>query len=289
MNTLDIFCFTSVARTKSFSITARELLISQQAVSRHIKSMEDELGFPLFLRNYQNVHLTEAGELMLRYFLERDRLINSFRKTLSDDSPACLHIGISQWLGCTDSFQAILDRFSKRHPEVRLYIHELTASETQDLLLRDRLDLLLTTRYSASFLPIDWQMHPLSEEPVFLLGSSRRKYESDRLSVYPFFSSFGGEADADSARSQFRALCAEQGFCPEHVDILPDMGSVCISVLLNKGLAPSLRHSSLSANPDYTLLPTARTVTAVLCMPFQPGDPNLRELVRIAGESEASS
>ena len=112
MNYLDVFCFTSVARTRSFSITARELMISQQAVSRHIKSLEDELGFPLFLRNFQNVQLTDAGELMLAYFLERDKLLNPFLQDRDrpSDRPG-LSIGCSQWLGCPDRFQAALERF----------------------------------------------------------------------------------------------------------------------------------------------------------------------------------
>ena len=91
MNQLGILCFTSVARTQSFSATARELRISQQAVSKHIRTLEDELGFPLFLRSYQTVQLTKAGEQMLNYFDQRDRLLNGiqehFRSVLS-----CIHM-----------------------------------------------------------------------------------------------------------------------------------------------------------------------------------------------------
>ena len=76
MNRLNILCFLSAARTKSFSATARELHITQQAVSRHIRSLEDELGYPLFFRNTQAVHLTRAGEKMIRYFEEREQLLN---------------------------------------------------------------------------------------------------------------------------------------------------------------------------------------------------------------------
>ena len=289
MNTLDIFCFTSVARTGSFSITAKELLISQQAVSRHIKSMEDELGFPLFLRNYQSVRLTEAGELMLRYFMERDRLVSRYRKSRADGgAPSSLRIGISQWPGYTDRSLSILERFSGLHPEVRLTVHELTAQEARDMLLQDRLDLLFTTRYSASLLPVDWQVRVLSEEPLWLLGSARRRYDTARLASYPFFAPSGGEADEESARSQLQALCGTWGVRPEHVEILPDMGSVCINVLLKNGLAPSILRSRLTDNPNYTLLPTDRSVTSVLCMPYQPEAPLLREFARIA-ESEASS
>ena len=61
MNKLDIFCFTSVARTKSFSLTAKELRISQQAVSKHIRAIEEETGYQLFFRDRTPVELTMAG------------------------------------------------------------------------------------------------------------------------------------------------------------------------------------------------------------------------------------
>lgn len=285
MNTLDIFCFTSVARTKSFSITARELLISQQAVSRHIKSMEDELGFPLFLRNYQSVQLTEAGSLMLSYFLERDSLLSAYQRSRrNDSSPACLHIGISQWLGSTEAFHDVLTQFSSGCPEVRLYLHELTALEAREMLLQEQLDLLLTTRYSASFLPVDWRVQPFSEEPLFLLGSAGFKAEQLKSSSFPVFGPAGGEADIDSARAALRVLCTELGIWAERIEILPDMGSVCLNVLLQKGLAPSLRQDSLTSNPEYAFYPMNRSVSVVLCTPHQPADPALCELARIAAE-----
>lgn len=51
MNELSVLCFLSVTDTHSFSNTARELKITQQAVSRHIQTLEEELGFPLLIRD----------------------------------------------------------------------------------------------------------------------------------------------------------------------------------------------------------------------------------------------
>ena len=87
MNRLDVFCFISVARTLSFSTTARELMISQQAVSRHIRNLEEEIGYPLFLRNYQTVELTKAGEKLLDYFAKRDTLAEEFNEKTKQFNP----------------------------------------------------------------------------------------------------------------------------------------------------------------------------------------------------------
>jgi DNA-binding transcriptional LysR family regulator len=57
----------AVVKTKSFSIAAYDLWLSQSAVSKQIKSLEDELEVALFKREYQKISLTEAGEAFRRY------------------------------------------------------------------------------------------------------------------------------------------------------------------------------------------------------------------------------
>ena len=58
--------FEAVARRLSFSEAAHELFVTQSAVSRQIKTLEDELGAPLFLRGTRSVELTPAGHGLLR-------------------------------------------------------------------------------------------------------------------------------------------------------------------------------------------------------------------------------
>lgn len=53
--------FESVARLLSFSAAAQELNLSQPAVSRQIKALEDELGSALFSRGTRRVELIDAG------------------------------------------------------------------------------------------------------------------------------------------------------------------------------------------------------------------------------------
>jgi LysR family glycine cleavage system transcriptional activator len=58
--------FEAVARRLSFSAAAEELFLTQPAISRQIKALEDELGAPLFLRGTRRVELTGAGMQLLR-------------------------------------------------------------------------------------------------------------------------------------------------------------------------------------------------------------------------------
>jgi LysR family glycine cleavage system transcriptional activator len=58
--------FEAVARHLSFRAAAEQLHLTQPAISRQIKSLEDELGAPLFVRGTRKVELTGAGAALLR-------------------------------------------------------------------------------------------------------------------------------------------------------------------------------------------------------------------------------
>ena len=58
--------FEAVARRLSFSAAADELFVTQSAISRQIKSLEDELGAPLFVRGTRHVEITQSGQILLR-------------------------------------------------------------------------------------------------------------------------------------------------------------------------------------------------------------------------------
>lgn len=62
MTTEQLNEFYILSTTLSYSETAEKLYISQSALSRHIKSMEDELGVHLFSRTTRNVVLTSEGK-----------------------------------------------------------------------------------------------------------------------------------------------------------------------------------------------------------------------------------
>lgn len=66
--------FEAAARTLSFTKAAEELFITQSAVSRQIRGLEDHLGIPLFERRPRSLALTDQGRILHRAateFLER--------------------------------------------------------------------------------------------------------------------------------------------------------------------------------------------------------------------------
>jgi LysR family glycine cleavage system transcriptional activator len=58
--------FEAVARRLSFSEAADELFVTQSAISRQIKGLEEELGAALFVRATRHVEMTQSGQILLR-------------------------------------------------------------------------------------------------------------------------------------------------------------------------------------------------------------------------------
>lgn len=286
MNHLDIFCFISVARTGSFSIAARELMISQQAVSRHIRSLEEELGFPLFLRGAQSVELSLAGRQMLDYFTQAKQMEEELAAYLHQRRPdGLLRIGCSQWLGWPGRFADILTGFQRSRPQTRLALYDLDAAEMAAALERQELDFLLTTRYAAGYLPVAWSVQPLWEQPVSLIRSRGAGGDGVPVSLCPHFAASAGEPDEQSVRARVQRECARLDLYPRHIEVCSDMGSVCLNVLLRQGAAFGIGIPAFTGSPDFLLEPAGQSATVVLCSPYQTENVEARCFQRfMAGE-----
>ncbi len=74
--------FEAAARTSSFTRAAEELNLTQSAVSRQIKALEEQIGVALFMRERQKVNLTLAGETYARDVREALQMIANASMTL---------------------------------------------------------------------------------------------------------------------------------------------------------------------------------------------------------------
>ncbi len=102
MDSRDLEYVTAIARTGSFSQSARLLFISQPALSQYIRRLEKNLGVTLFYRSRSKVELTPAGayyvkkgEAILRQMQELEQTIRHWQKADQQQ----LSIGVSQFYG----------------------------------------------------------------------------------------------------------------------------------------------------------------------------------------------
>jgi len=117
-----LISFVAAARHGSFTSAARELNLSQAAVSRQIRELEGHLGIPLFQRIRQRVVLTEAGKLYVSHVRKPlDELASASRKVAALSSDTTLNLAVlptfaSRWL------MPRLPSFQNEHPTVTIHL-----------------------------------------------------------------------------------------------------------------------------------------------------------------------
>jgi DNA-binding transcriptional LysR family regulator len=142
MPALDLLVgFESAARHLSFTKAGEELYLTQSAVSRQIKELEDQLGLPLFQRRHRALSLTDAGQ---QYYAVAAQVITTMRAA-TERLRAQAGKRRPLVVTTTNSFAALwliprLAGFTGAHPEVDVRI---TAETRVQDLERDGLDVAL--------------------------------------------------------------------------------------------------------------------------------------------------
>lgn len=135
--------FEAVARRLGFRAAAEELHLTQPAISRQIRTLEEELGSPLFLRGTRHVELTGAGESLLRSVAPLlDRLDATVRQIRT--ARGRQHVALTTFA----SFASLwllprLQEFQHRHPGIDIRI-----SATDVMADADDPELDLALRYA---------------------------------------------------------------------------------------------------------------------------------------------
>ena len=137
--------FTAVARAQSFSRAAEALHISQPAVSRGVRELEDQLGNRLLERRAGAVVPTEAGRMLLRHanaLFAAERAAEEDLAALRGLSAGSLAIGASTTIS-TWYLPPLMGRFHLAHPAVSLQLRIGNTAQMLDLLLARELDVAL--------------------------------------------------------------------------------------------------------------------------------------------------
>ncbi|MET3506606.1 LysR family transcriptional regulator [Halalkalibacter oceani] len=134
--------FLEVARTGSFTHAAENLYITQPALSRIIKSMEDELGLPLFIRSRKKVILTDAGHVLNKHAQVMDkqwqRLYAELDK-MKTVKTGQIRIGLPTIVN-SFFFSQLLASFHKEYPEVTFQLEEAGSKKIEEEITNDKLD-----------------------------------------------------------------------------------------------------------------------------------------------------
>jgi len=113
-----------------FSRAAARVYLAQQALSRQIKDLEDELGVKLFERNTRNVTLTPAGEVFLDGARAVLAALDSAATAAEQAARGVVTLRLGYVPGAALELTApIIAEFRERHPDVTIEMREFQVSE----------------------------------------------------------------------------------------------------------------------------------------------------------------
>jgi len=182
--------FRAVAEERSFTRAGRRLHVSQSAVSRQVKLLEDELGEALLHRHGRRVALTPSGDLVLA---ASNRVIRDLQEVVSQLSEArqlqrgTLRLGGGMTV-CLYVFPKLLKTLGRQHREIDFRVVSGTSEQILDRIRKHDVDLGLLT------LPIvgrDLEVMPvIKEEMVVVAGrghplTRRRIVDAEDLGRHP--------------------------------------------------------------------------------------------------------
>jgi DNA-binding transcriptional LysR family regulator len=248
MNDTSVACFLSVARTGSFTTSAQELSSTQQAVSRNVQALEEELGFSLLDRSGRAVTLTWEGSRFYQWCLDGDRQLAmalSSASRLMDSETNSFRLGWCDWTGCPDEISESLRAFSSRYPNCAMDFRQGTVSEVLDFLRDGELDLAILPETCTHNLSGFTVSPPFMELPLCAITNDRCTFPNnlptptDLTPMKQLVAHFGDDSEEDVLKRN-AYLCTELGIYPEHLAILPNVMST---------------YSELPCGPCYTLAP----------------------------------
>lgn len=163
--------FAALARTGSFTLAAKELFLSQSAVSHSMKALETDVSCRLFDRVGKKVLLTQAGESLLHHtekILQEMAAARAGLEQLGKWGVGRLRIGASP-TACQYILPAVLREFKESFPKCRIAIVPGDTLEAIESVRENRIDLAITLQPRNED---QFEFHPLfSDELAFIVGA----------------------------------------------------------------------------------------------------------------------
>ena len=141
----------------NFRKAAEKLGLTPSAVSHCISNMEEELGFPLFVRSKNRLSLTSNGELLLPYvrqLLMKEDEINSVVDDIKGVQRGTVKVGCFNTV-CSRWMPQLVEEFHALYPDVAIEIYQGTYGNVSDWLENGEVDIGFLSASSAGKIPIE--------------------------------------------------------------------------------------------------------------------------------------
>src|SRR5512140_744920 len=158
--------FVAVAEEGNISRAAKKLFLTQPALSRQIKALEEEIGQCLLERQAHSIRLTAVGAALLpearKLLQDASQVLERVRAT---GRVLRLRVGYAPSLA-SGVLSAAVENFTQTHPTARVELYDLSPAEMLSGLESDRLDVVLTVGQETGARGLKWT--PLVRAPWHL-------------------------------------------------------------------------------------------------------------------------
>lgn len=139
-----IECFVEVSKAGNISRAAEQLFITQQAVSRQIRALEEELGFAVFNREHKGISLTKEGEILFDTWADVwEKLCISIDKARDVHSRRNTHVRVAiEDMGrCSEEFMMAFSEYEKKYDNLFIDFEILSPRQILNRFEADQLDI----------------------------------------------------------------------------------------------------------------------------------------------------
>ncbi|EIT9087057.1 transcriptional regulator TdcA, partial [Escherichia coli] len=173
--TQHLVVFQEVIRSGSIGSAAKELGLTQPAVSKIINDIEDYFGVELVVRKNTGVTLTPAGQLLLSrsesITREMKNMVNEI-SGMSSEAVVEVSFGFPSLIGFT-FMSGMINKFKEVFPKAQVSMYEAQLSSFLPAIRDGRLDFAIGT-LSAEMKLQDLHVEPLFESEFVLVASKSR-------------------------------------------------------------------------------------------------------------------
>lgn len=155
-----------IYKEKSFTKAAKNLFISQPALSSVVKKLEEELEIKLFDRSTSPLTLTSEGEAYIRAIEETFRIKKDFENYIIDVSN--LSVGSISVSGANFISSYVIPKiilpFSRKYPNININLLESNSKSLLNELIDEKIDILIDYNFDEELI----EAHPLFSETILL-------------------------------------------------------------------------------------------------------------------------